>query len=155
MTLFNSINFSKSIIALSTLFLITEAGIAEEKELATPMAQLQQLTHKLNLATHHNNPKLARFYLEESLIMLADIQENIPEYRRLPIAIFIDRFAKPAYEPLKDLLREENKEHNPKELKSAMQGVVKSCNACHAASKFDFIKIKYSTNNPYNQDFKP
>ena len=132
----------------------TQATAAQE-ELATPMSQLQQLTHKLNLASHHKNTELARFYMEESLILLNEIQETIPEYQRIPVAVFIDRFAKPAYAPLQILLRRENKEFNPEDLKPAMQKVIDSCNACHEASKFEFIKINYTTNNPYNQDFNP
>lgn len=141
-----------------TMFVITLINrplAAAEEELATPMAQLQTLTHKLNLATHHKNPELIRFYLEESLVMLGDIQETIPEYQQLPIAVFIDRFARPAYAPLQVLLRKSGNALNPDELKTAMQSVINSCNSCHEATKFGFIKITYNTDNPFNQDFNP
>lgn len=126
-----------------------------EEELPELMRELQQLTHKLSLATHHKNAELSRYYLEKSIELVEKIQEKIPEDHRLPIAVFIDRFSRPAYGSMNVLLAPTNQEFNPAELKPAMDGIIESCNACHKATNVGFIKIVNATSNHSNQDFKP
>jgi hypothetical protein len=126
-----------------------------EEELATAMTELQKLTHKLSLATHHKNRTLSQFYLSEYKVMLEDIQDKIPEYEGIPVAVFIERFAKSPYHEMHIKIRDGNAEYSPDNLKPLMDGIIDSCNACHAASKVGHIKITNATNNPFNQDFSP
>lgn len=129
------------------------APAAVEEELATPMGQLQQLTHKLSLATQARNVPLSRFYLEESISLIEEIQVRIPEYQNLPIAVHLERFAIPPYRQMQVILRVSNDELDPGALDPAMDAIIDSCNACHRATNYGFIRIRRSTENPFNQDF--
>lgn len=123
-------------------------------ELALLMSDLQRLTHKMALSANEGNAPLAGFYLHESLEQLKAIQTEAPEYERLPIALLIDRLALPAYEPFKAALAEQPL--NRDRLMSALDGVIQTCNACHAATEHGFIQITRGTEvNPFNQSFKP
>lgn len=123
-------------------------------ELALLMSDLQRLTHKMALSANEGNAPLAGFYLHESLEQLKAIQTEAPEYERLPIALLIDRLALPAYEPFKAALAEQPL--NRDRLMSALDGVIQTCNACHAATEHGFLQITRGTEvNPFNQSFKP
>lgn len=124
----------------------------EPPELATFMGELQRLTHKLSLSTAAHNPELAKFYLYESLEILNEIQEQVPEYEGIPVAVYMDRFALPAYEPLKTLLKQTDKA-SVEDWDSVTANIIDSCNACHRATKFEFIRIRRNDHNPYAQDF--
>ncbi len=126
---------------------------AHTEELATYMGELQRLTHKLSLSTRARNPELAKFYLYESLIVLEDMQNNVPEYRGIPVAVYLDRFALPAYEPLKRLVESEKRPAQA-QWDEATMTVIDSCNACHKATQFEFIKIQRNTHNPFPQRFE-
>jgi hypothetical protein len=123
-------------------------------ELALLMGDLQRLTHKMALSAHEGNTELAAFYLHESLEQLQAIQIEAPEYEKLPVALLIDRLALPLYEPFKAALVE--KPVSRERVMSALDGVIQSCNACHAATQHGFIRITRGTEvNPFNQSFKP
>lgn len=123
-------------------------------ELFPYMTELSHLTHKLALATKAKNTKLAEFYLYESILHLEVIQNDVPEYRGQPIALFIDRMAHPAYEEMKTNLQEEEPDFEL--LTKNFQSVVQSCNACHAATDHAFLKVTDGFDvNPFNQSFQP
>ncbi len=134
--------------------LLPSATVYADAELTAAMQKLQQLTHKLSLATHHQNRELSRYYLDESMLLLEQIQDTTPEDKGMPIAVHIDRFAKPAYFPMKILLMPTNEEFNPDDMKPAMDKIIDSCNKCHEATKVEYIKIINATNNPFNMDFE-
>lgn len=123
----------------------------QPEELAEYMSTLQRYTHKLSLAIDGGNTELASFYMHESLAQLDVIQETFSEYETIPVALYVDRHGLSGYEPLKALLKQEAPE--PAKLSHAMDGVINSCNACHVASGFDFLKIKRNPINPFLQDF--
>ncbi|MDP0491130.1 MAG: hypothetical protein Q7Q71_08805 [Verrucomicrobiota bacterium JB023] len=123
-------------------------------ELAPYMTELQTFTHKLALASKEKNQRLAEFYLYESILLLETIQNEVPEYRGQPIALFVDRMALPAYEQMKETILAEPLDAD--KLMTDLHGVVASCNQCHAATAHEFIKITPGTEvNPFNQSFKP
>lgn len=123
-------------------------------ELALLMGDLQRLTHKMALSADALNPELAAFYWHESLEQLKAIQTEAPEYERLPIALLVDRMALPAYAPFKAAIEE--KPVNRERVMAALDGVIQSCNACHAATQHGFIRITRGTEvNPFNQSFAP
>lgn len=125
-------------------------------ELAPYMGELGRLTHKMSLAIGATNVPLASFYAYESLELLGEIQTDVPEYEDQPIALLIDRLGTPSYNPLKELLHAEDGSVSPDALMGALEGIVRSCNACHAATQHGFIKITAETKtNPFNQDFTP
>lgn len=123
-------------------------------ELFPYMTELSHLTHKLALATKAKNAQLAEFYLYESILHLEVIQNDVPEYRGQPIALFIDRMAHPTYKEMKKNLQEEKPDFEL--LTKNFQSVVQSCNACHAATDHSFLKITDGFDvNPFNQSFQP
>ena len=124
-----------------------------DEELATYMSQLQVLTHKLNLSINANNVRLTHFYLHESMAKLEEIQNDVPEYEDLPIAVYLDRYGYPAYEDLKRTLK--NEVSSEDQLHASMNKIIDGCNQCHKATKMGFIHITPSTHNPFNQIFKP
>lgn len=141
-------------VLLTALCLFTTTAQAREEppELATFMGELQRLTHKLILSTTAQNTELANFYLYESLEILNEIQEQVPEYEDIPVAVHLDRLALPAYEPLKDLLQE-SEQVSADDWNNATDAIIDSCNACHRATRFEFIRIQRNNHNPFAQDF--
>ena len=122
-------------------------------ELAPYMAELQVLTHKLSLSVGAGNRELARFYGYESRQLLGEIQRDVPEYRRQPIAVLIDRMSFPALDRLDAALADDGEAGAARR---ALDGVVASCNQCHRQTLHGFIRITVETErNPFNQDFRP
>ena len=118
------------------------------------MAELQVLTHKLGLSIEAKNRPLIRFYLHESLVLTEELQETMPEYEGIPVALYMDRMALPAYKALRkkyDAYQQAPQyfEH----INTAYDSLIATCNACHASSNHDYIRIKRNTFNPYLQDF--
>jgi len=121
-------------------------------ELALLMGDLQRLTHKLALSVDAGNAELAGFYLHESREQLRKIQTDAPEYEGLPVALFIDRFAHPAFAPMEGAVAAKDKQ----QMLSSLDEIIQSCNACHAATQHSFIRITRGTAvNPFNQSFAP
>jgi hypothetical protein len=127
----------------------------EPVELALLMADLQRLTHKLALSADAGNVRLASFYLHEIGVQLQKIQTEAPDYEGLPIAVLVDRMAAPVLDSFRALLDGEEKPDRRKMLRG-LDALVQSCNACHAATQHDFIRITRGTEvNPFNQSFAP
>lgn len=127
---------------------------ANEPELAKYMAELQVLTHKLSLSIDRDNPELAEFYMYESMLLLDETKEDVPEYRKLPIAVLIEQLMEGQYSKLEVSLKKEMKSQQLNESKLAMAQLIESCNQCHNATQYGFIKITQGLNvNPFNQDF--
>ncbi len=130
-----------------------------EPELAHLMATLQRLTHKLALSADAGNAPLAAFYLHESLEQLQTIQNEAPEYENHPIALLIDRLARPAYADLQASLNYPVTPPPPASREVLLRGVdqvIASCNECHAATRHAFLRITRGTEtNPFNQSFLP
>lgn len=123
-------------------------------ELAPYMTELQRFTHKMALATHAGNVELANFYLYESILLLENIQKDVPEYRNQPIALLVDRMGLPAFKKLEKSLNAEP--FDVEKTLTDLDLVVNSCNQCHAATDHSFIKITRGTDfNPFNQSFQP
>ncbi len=125
-----------------------------QKELATYMAELQVLTHKLGLSVEAKNRPLIRFYLHESLVMIEAIQEELPIYEGTPVALYMDRMALPAYKLIRE--KYDAPQDTPKyfeHIDSAYDNLINTCNACHSSSSHDYLRIKRNSHNPYLQDF--
>lgn len=123
-----------------------------QPELALLMADLQRLTHKLALSADAGNAELAAFYLHESREQLRKIQNESPEYDGLPVALLIDRMALPALAPMEVAVAAKDK----LQMLASLDGIIQSCNACHASTQHGFIRITRGTTvNPFNQSFAP
>ncbi|MGB0258118.1 MAG: hypothetical protein ACPGES_05665 [Coraliomargarita sp.] len=127
-----------------------------EKELATYMAELQVLTHKLGLSIEAENAALTRFYLHESLVKVEEIQAELPEYEGVPVALLLDRLAHPAYKYLRKRYDEpKDGDDYFTELNRAYDALLMTCNSCHEQSGHDYLRISRNSSNPYLQDFSP
>lgn len=125
-----------------------------EPELALLMGDLQRLTHKMALSANEGNAELAAFYMHESLEQLQAIQEQAPVYEDQPVALLIERIALPAYQPFREAVTA--RPADKQRMLGALDGVIASCNQCHAAAKHPLIRITRGTDvNPFNQSFKP
>ncbi|GAB3382525.1 hypothetical protein NCG89_12400 [Spongiibacter taiwanensis] len=144
-----------------TALLVTLAGLAggirsghaeaPPVELAPYMTELQQLTHKLSLSVAAKNPALAEFYLYESLQVINTIQEQVPEYRGIAVAVLLDQIARPHYDGLTQALAQPDTAR----WQPSVNALIDSCNQCHQATQHGLIKIRLNPNNPYLQDFRP
>ncbi|MEO0793634.1 MAG: hypothetical protein AAFX93_00645 [Verrucomicrobiota bacterium] len=124
----------------------------KEKELASYMAELQVLSHKLGLSIDADNEPLIKFYLHESKVKIEEIQNELPEYEGVPVALYMDRMAWPAYKSLDQALASKSG-YNSKAVREAYRVLINSCNACHISSEHPYIRIKHNKSNPYLQDF--
>jgi hypothetical protein len=138
--------------SLQAQSLVAPPEDTDAPELALLMGELQRLTHKLALSADAGNAELSAFYLHESQEQLRKIQREAPDYENLPVAVLIDRLAHPAYAPLREAIEAKDKQR----MLAGLDGVVQSCNACHAATQHAFIRITRGTEvNPFNQSFAP
>jgi hypothetical protein len=134
----------------------SDSPVGQTAELAPFMAELQRLTHKLSLSIAHANFGLAEFYLYESLESMNEMKRRVSIYRGFPIALLFDQISTPKYERLKSALRTHRSSGTTEAVVAAMNEVIGSCNQCHQATGYGFIKITNKDNdNPFNQDFAP
>jgi hypothetical protein len=132
-----------------------DSPVGQTAELAPFMGELQRLTHKLSLSIAQANFELARFYLYESLESMNEMKRRVSVYRGFPIALLIEQISTPKYKILESALRSD-RPSGVTEAAAAMNEVIGSCNQCHQATGYGFIKIKnQGHNNPFNQDFAP
>jgi hypothetical protein len=123
-----------------------------QPELALLMGELQRLTHKMALSADAGNAELASFYMHESLEQMKKIQTEVPEYEGQPVALLMDRMGLPTYAAMQEAVNAKDKQR----MLTALDAVVQSCNACHAATLHPFIRITRGTEvNPFNQSFQP
>jgi hypothetical protein len=104
------------------------------------------------LSADAGNAELANFYMHESLEQMKKIQTEAPEYEGQPVALLMDRMGLPAYATMQEAVNAKDKQR----MLAALDTVIQSCNACHAATLHPFIRISRGTEvNPYNQSFQP
>lgn len=128
-----------------------EHGNGEEAELATHMAELSILTHKLGLAIDAKNPQMTQFYTVESYVKAQEIVKLVPEYQGLHIDELLPSMLYDGYFDITRNIRK--KPADFEKLKTAYNGLIARCNACHEATKFGYLKVKHNTLNPYLLDF--
>ncbi len=131
------------------------AHTQEEPELTDYMVELQVLTHKLGLSIEAGNLPLTEFYLHETQVKLLAIQTELPVYEGTPIALYIDRLLTPDMKSMTESLKIAKEAEAPSmdALDQQYDILIRSCNACHAASNRSEIRIARNSHNPYLQDF--
>lgn len=121
-----------------------------EPGLALQMHYLQVWTHKLGLSIEAENMELADFYHHELEDATEDLIDSIPEYKDIEIARLTETMLVPILEQLEDALEA----GNWSDIRSNYSALITSCNACHAATGYGYIKITEGFgNNPFNQSF--
>lgn len=122
----------------------------EEPDTIGTMGQLQLFLHKLSLSVDAGNIELADFYAHE-LEEAIEAAESIEAYHDIPVGRLTGSILTPTFEQLEKALDG----GDPEAIRSRLRGVVSSCNGCHQATGYGFIRIAPSDANPYMQSFEP
>jgi hypothetical protein len=141
----------------AALLLLPLTATAEPNEPFKPglgeIMTLQQMRHlKLWLAVQAGNWGLADYELDELKEGFEDITKYYPTKDDVPTGTMAEAIIAKEVADLAKLIEAKDK----KNFVSAFDRLTASCNACHQASKKDFIRIQRPTGNPYtNQSFAP
>ncbi len=128
--------------------------IVAVKGLAESMYYMQVYSHKLLLAVNHENLELADFYHHELEHIAEDIIDFIPEYGGQPIGELTKSMLMPILDDFEDAVEAE--EVNWDEIRNRARLIIRSCNACHDATGYAYIKMPEETDmNPFLQVFEP
>jgi hypothetical protein len=127
----------------------SDGRAAVEPELASYMSELQQQTHKLNLAIEAENVALAGFYLHEVGEVGEQIQLLFPEHDELPVAALARELLDPRIRAVRAPLERAQWE----QAKLRLGELVAACNDCHTAAGHGFIRVELTTANPFSQSF--
>ena len=141
----------------AALFVLPSAVSAEQNEPFKPglgeIMTFQQMRHlKLWFATQAGNWGLANYELDELKEGFEDITKYYPTKDDVPTGTMAEAIVAKEVADLAKTIEAKDK----KNFVSAFDRLTASCNACHQASKKDFIRIQRPTGNPYtNQSFAP
>lgn len=134
------------------LSLVASHALADDDEpdLIDTMGQLQLFLHKLSLSVNAGNNELADFYAHE-LEEAIEAAESIEDYDDIPVGRLTRTILTPSFEQLEDALDSGDRDA----IGPRLRGVISSCNGCHEATGFEFIRIAPNDANPYMQSFEP
>ncbi len=146
---------TKNYLILLVCFALTSCGqstVAEEEEypLAEKMSYYQRYAQKLGLAGEQQNWELADFYLHELHEISEELIEEQVKYEEYEIGNLVKKMLEPAIEGAEKAI--ENKDSVL--FKTNYKMLINNCNACHTATKHEFIKVTIPKSNPYNQNFE-
>lgn len=123
----------------------------EHYELAVAMARMQAHMQKLHFAGQNENWKLAKFYTHEIKETMNEIIDHKVTKNGKDIGNLIQTMSYPNIEKLQKTIKSEDKT-------SFVEGyelLLRSCNNCHVAINYEFIRITTPKNeDAINQDFK-
>ena len=141
----------------AALFLLPSVAFAEQNEPFKPglgeIMTLQQMRHlKLWFAGRAANWDLADYELDELKEGYEDITKYYPTKDDAPTGPMAAAIVEKEVAELDKAI----KAKNAKQFVAAFDKLTASCNACHQASKKEFIVVQRPTANPYaNQSFAP
>ena len=111
------------------------------------MSSIQAHHSKLWFAGQNKNWKLADFEVHEIMEALDDIREFQKERKESESIDMIN--------PVLDTVNSAIQQKDPVKFRNSFTLLTNTCNNCHKAVDFEFIKIKVPENTPFsNQDFK-
>lgn len=123
----------------------------EHYELAVAMARMQTHMQKLHFAGQNQNWKLAKFYTHEIEETMDEIIDHKVIKNGKDIGSLIQTMSFPTIEKLQETIKSEDKTS----FVEGYQLLLRSCNNCHVANNYEFIKITTPKNEDFiNQDFK-
>ena len=143
------------LIALAVAFPF--AAQAQTKEPYSPglgeIMTLQQMRHlKLWFAARAGNWPLAAYELDELKEGFEDVVKYVPTKDGVPIGTMASAVIEKEVAALEKAIETKDR----KQFAAAFDKLTASCNACHQASKHEFIVIRRPAANPYaNQSFAP
>jgi len=141
----------------AAILLLPLAASAEQNEPFKPglgeIMTLQQMRHlKLWLAAQAGNWALAGYELDELKEGFEDITKYYPTKDDLPTGTMAEAIVTKEVADLNKIIEAKDK----KQFANAFDKLTASCNACHKASKKEFIVVQRPAANPYaNQSFAP
>ena len=141
----------------AALLLLPLAATAEPNDPFKPglgeIMSLQQMRHiKLWFAGQAGNWGLADYELDELKEGFEDIAKYYPTHDGVPTGTMAEAIIAREVADLNKIIEAKDK----KQFVAAYDKLTASCNACHQASKHEFIAIRRPTSNPYtNQSFAP
>ena len=141
----------------AVLSLLSSAVLAEPNEPFKPglgeIMTLQQMRHlKLWFAGQAGNWGLAAYELDELKEGFEDITKYYPTKDDVPTGTMAEAVVAKEVADLAKAIEGKDK----KNFAGAFDRLTASCNACHQASKHQFIAIRRPSGNPYtNQSFTP
>jgi hypothetical protein len=139
------------------LSLLPLAARAQQNEPFKPglgeIMTLQQMRHlKLWFAAQSGNWGLADYELDELKEGFEDITKYYPTKDNVPTGTMAEAVVAKEIADLAKAIEAKDR----KAFASAFGRLTASCNACHQASKHEFISIRRPSGNPYtNQSFTP
>ena len=143
--------------AAAVLLAVPVVASAEPQKPFTPglgeIMTLQQMRHlKLWFAGRSGNWALADYELDEMKEGYEDIGQYFPTKDGVPTGPMAAAIVEKEVAELNKAIAAKN----AKEFVAAYDKLTASCNACHQASKKEFIVVQRPTGNPYaNQSFAP
>jgi hypothetical protein len=146
-----------AVLAAAVTLALPLAAFAEEQKPFTPglgeIMTLQQMRHlKLWFAGRSGNWALADYELDEMKEGYEDIGTYFPTKDDVPTGPMAAAIIEKEVADLDKAI----KAKNAKDFVAAFDRLTASCNACHQASKKEFIVVQRPTGNPYaNQSFAP
>lgn len=124
----------------------------EDFELGAAMGDMQRFAEKLYFAGQARNWALADFYLHE----IDEIGEAIIKSKVVDEGVAVGESMKAMLPPSIASVREAIQSRDAAQFASRYEGLLSSCNACHATTKHAFVKIVVPKEPTYqNQDFSP
>jgi hypothetical protein len=140
-------------LAACTRPLANDTHEAEEHDLVHSMAMMQRWLDKTGRAAAEENWPLADFYLHELEETTDDLVAAQVVYHDQPVSVLTATMLVPAIEALEEAAKAENSVL----FRSRYETLVLTCNACHDATGYGFIRITLPdpSVNPWNQDFRP
>jgi hypothetical protein len=144
------IKFGRPALCAAVLMgLVATPALGDATGLAVMMERMQTYTHKLQLSLAANNAKLADLYLHELEEAAEYVVENLPYYHDFPVGRLTREMLLPPIEALEDTLDEADWAESG----ARFAELLDSCNACHAATGKDYVRIAPAAGNPFAQDF--
>jgi len=124
----------------------------EDFALGAAMGDMQRFTEKLYFAGQAGNWALADFYLHE----IDEMAEAIIKAKVVDEGVAVGESMKAMLPPSLASVREAIQSRDAAQFASRYEGLLTSCNACHATTRHAFVKIVVPKAPTYqNQDFSP
>ena len=114
--------------------------------------QVIQTHHaKLWLAARANNWPLAEYQLSEMKEVFSEVQELVPNYKRVPVGQMIDAIVTGTIASLEQAVVKKN----IKAFSAGYDKLTTACNDCHKAASRGFIQIRKPARSSFdNQEFR-
>ncbi|MCB0794344.1 MAG: hypothetical protein KDB88_06370 [Flavobacteriales bacterium] len=128
---------------------VAQEHMEEEVELAVMMGRLHHFAMKLHAAGSANDLELARFYHHEMHEVFEGLEDGRIMDEGKDISALVAQYGRPSLDAMGAHLQEEDSAG----FSAMYDGLLQSCNACHAASDHAFIRVVAPVRVPNGQVF--